>query len=151
METWDNFLNKDVCFVLVFFFFFVFFSCELRYRVSECQKFKGLSDWMFWSVLELVINLRHGCPPPPPLPLFQLVSYFLKWPGQKDLPVLKNARYIYLYIYYVYFIYTIYVCIAAVKPYSTIKLNTFMVITLFLLICSESSQSGLYSPDSNCW
>ena len=40
--------------------------------------------------------------------LFFAWKLLLKWPGQNDLPVLKNAKYIYYYMYWVYFISTIY-------------------------------------------
>ena len=43
---------------------------------------------------------------------FSACELLLKWPGQKDPTDLKNAKYIYLYMYWVYFIiYKICLCI----------------------------------------
>ena len=51
---------------------------------------------------------------------------FLKWPGQNDLPVLKNAQYILLlYVLSILYKYNIYVHIHCIT-YSIIQWNTFM-------------------------
>ena len=40
---------------------------------------------------------------------FLTCKLLLKWTGQNYLPVIKNSKYIYLYIYWAFFICTIYV------------------------------------------
>ena len=110
--------NQTLCSLCVTLCFHIYMQNKIFWKcVQNLSAFAAL-----WSDKWIVyIKCSHA---------FSDCKLLLKWLGQNYLPVLKNAKYIYSYIYWMYFMETTYGYISCVSSWTlVIQLNTFMITT----------------------